>query len=297
MMAFHSGFCSVIGRPNVGKSTLLNRLIGEKISIISDKPQTTRNQIHMIYTDERMQVVFKDTPGVQIPKNELGEAMLKISMDALEGIDVAIFVTDMSETVGKLDSRILEALRQIRNTPILMVLNKLDQVDEETGEALVEKFRAMGIFTEVIALSAKADQHIDALLEALYRHLPEGPMYYPEDMITDRTERFVVSEIIREKCLNLMQDEIPHGIFVGIDEMHEREDKPITDIFATIFVEKDSHKGMVIGKGGKMLGRIGHDARLEIQTLLAMKVNLKLWVKVEKNWRKRKNKLKEFGYE
>ena len=296
-MAFHSGFCSVIGRPNVGKSTLLNRLIGEKISIISDKPQTTRNQIHMIYTDERMQVVFKDTPGVQIPKNELGEAMLKISMDALEGIDVAIFVTDMSETVGKLDSRILEALRQIRNTPILMVLNKLDQVDEETGEALVEKFRAMGIFTEVIALSAKADQHIDALLEALYRHLPEGPMYYPEDMITDRTERFVVSEIIREKCLNLMQDEIPHGIFVGIDEMHEREDKPITDIFATIFVEKDSHKGMVIGKGGKMLGRIGHDARLEIQTLLAMKVNLKLWVKVEKNWRKRKNKLKEFGYE
>lgn len=294
---FHSGFCSVIGRPNVGKSTLLNRLIGEKLSIISDKPQTTRNQIHMIYTDDRMQVVFKDTPGVQMPKNELGEAMLKLSMDALDGIDVAIFVTDMSETVGKLDSRIIEALRRIAHTPIIMVLNKLDEADETAARALVEKFEAMGIFSQVLALSAKTNQHVDALVEALYRHLPEGPMYYPEDMITDRTERFVVSEIIREKCLNLMQDEIPHGIFVGIDGMHEREDKLITDIFATIFVEKESHKGMVIGKGGRMLGRIGHDARLEIQTLLDAKVNLKLWVKVEKNWRKRKNKLKEFGYE
>lgn len=294
---FHSGFCSVIGRPNVGKSTLLNRLIGEKLSIISDKPQTTRNQIHMIYTDDRMQVVFKDTPGVQMPKNELGEAMLKLSMDALDGIDVAIFVTDMSETVGKLDSRIIEALRRIAHTPIIMVLNKLDEADETAARALVEKFEAMGIFSQVLALSAKTNQHVDALVEALYQHLPEGPMYYPEDMITDKTERFVVSEIIREKCLNLMQDEIPHGIFVGIDEMHEREDKPITDIFATIFVEKESHKGMVIGKGGRMLGRIGHDARLEIQTLLDAKVNLKLWVKVERNWRKRKNKLKEFGYE
>ncbi len=320
-MTFHSGYCSVIGRPNVGKSTLLNELIGEKISIISNKPQTTRNTIQLIYTDDRMQVVFLDTPGVQIPKNELGEAMLKVSKDALDGVDICLFVTDTSKSMGPLDHKILEELQKLKDTPIILILNKIDSLleadpDEEAGpsesyrphleqgqtaeeylDKLVATYKDMGLFHSIIALSAKKGDNIDQLKDAIYELLPEGPMYFPEEMITDRSERFVVSEIIREKCLNNMSDEIPHGIYVAVDSMKMRENGKMMDIQATIFVEKDSHKGMVIGKGGKMLGLIGKQARLELERFLDTRINLKLWVKVEKNWRKQKKKVKKFGYE
>ncbi len=321
-MTFHSGYCSVIGRPNVGKSTLLNELIGEKISIISNKPQTTRNTIQLIYTDDRMQVVFLDTPGVQIPKNELGEAMLKVSKDALDGVDICLFVTDTSKTMGPLDHKILDELKKLKETPIILILNKVDSLydalpeDEEAGPSesyrpklregqtaedylnkLIEAYEGLGIFHSIIPLSAKKGQNIDQLKEAIYNLLPEGPMYFPDDMITDRSERFVVSEIIREKCLNNMSDEIPHGIYVAVDAMKMRENGKMMDVQATIFVEKESHKGMVIGKGGKMLGLIGKQARLEIERFMDTRINLKLWVKVEKNWRKQKKKVKRFGYE
>ncbi len=292
---FHSGFVTVIGRPNVGKSTLLNALIGEKISIISNKPQTTRNQIQMIYSDDRMQVVFLDTPGVQMPKNELGEQMLKMSGNALDGVDLCLFLMEPSDYIGKLDSKIIEKLKGMK-TPIIQVINKMDSINESEAEILKQN-ESLRLFNDIVFISAKEESNLQELLDLIYKYLPEGPMYYPADMITDRSERFVVSEIVREKCLNNMHDEIPHGIFVGIDKMHEREDKPIYDIIATIYVEKESHKGMVIGKGGSMLKKIGHDSRKEIEVLLDSKVNLQLWVKVEKNWRRRKNKVKQFGYE
>lgn len=292
---FHSGFVTVIGRSNVGKSTLLNALIGEKISIISNKPQTTRNQIQIIYSDDRMQVVFLDTPGVQMPKNELGEQMLRMSGNALDGVDLCLFLMEPSDYIGKLDSKIIEKLKGMK-TPIIQVINKMDSIDESEAEALKQN-ENIKLFDEIVFISAKEEDNLQELLDLIYKYLPEGPMYYPTDMITDRSERFVVSEIIREKCLNNMHDEIPHGIFVDIDKMHEREDRPIYDIIATIYVEKESHKGMVIGKGGSMLKKIGHDSRKEIEILLDSKVNLQLWVKVEKNWRRRKNKVRQFGYE
>lgn len=305
-MSFHSGYVSVIGRPNVGKSTLLNGLIGEKISIISNKAQTTRNTISLIYTDDRMQIVFLDTPGVQIPRNELGQAMLKISRDALEGIDLCLFVTDTSEKVGKLDQKILDELEKFKDTPIFLMLNKIDLLEnqfESKEEAqsyldgLIQKYEAMDLFEKILPISAKDPESIDRVLEEIYHSLPEGPLYYPEEMITDRSERFIITEIIREKCLIYLQEEIPHGIYVGMDKMKLREDGSMYDIYATIYVEKESHKGMVIGKGGQMIEKIGRQARLDIQKFLNKKVNLKLWVKVEKNWRKNKKKVQNFGYE
>lgn len=305
-MSFHSGYVSVIGRPNVGKSTLLNGLIGEKISIISNKAQTTRNTISLIYTDDRMQIVFLDTPGVQIPRNELGQAMLKISRDALEGIDLCLFVTDTSEKVGKLDQKILDELEKFKDTPIFLMLNKIDLLEnqfESKEEAqsyldgLIQKYEAMDLFEKILPISAKDPESIDRVLEEIYHSLPEGPLYYPEEMITDRSERFIITEIIREKCLIYLQEEIPHGIYVGMDKMKLREDGSMYDIYATIYVEKESHKGMVIGKGGQMIEKIGRQARLDIQKFVNKKVNLKLWVKVEKNWRKNKKKVQNFGYE
>lgn len=295
--AYHSGFCCVIGRPNVGKSTLLNALIGQKISIISNKPQTTRHQIHLIYTDDRMQIVFLDTPGIQMPRNELGEVMFKMSRSALDGVDCALFVVDSSERIGRLDQKILEELDRVKSTPVIAVINKIDEISADEAAALVAKFESMARFASVVPISAREKRNLEELLQRLYNHLPEGPQYYPEDMVTDRTERFVISEIIREKCLVHMQEEIPHGIYVEVDQMKEREERPMFDIDATIYVEKASHKGMVIGSGGQMLGRIGKEARKEIETLLDAQVNLKLWVKVEKDWRKKKSAVKRFGFE
>ncbi|MDY3076346.1 MAG: GTPase Era [Peptoniphilaceae bacterium] len=293
---FHSGYCTVIGRPNVGKSTLLNALLGQKLSIISNKAQTTRNELRLIYTDEKMQAIFLDTPGVQIPKNELGETMLRISADALNGVDVVLYVTD-TEPTGRLETLILEKLQKLQDTPILLIINKADEAEPQRMEERKEELRQLGIFREILPISALRGDHLDTVLSAVARYLPEGPMYYPQEMVTDRSERFLITEFIREKCLKNMQEEIPHGIHVSIDQMKYRDHQPICDIYATIYVEKESHKGMVIGKGGQMLARIGKESRKEIEALLDSHVNLKLWVKVDKNWRRSQNRVKRLGFD
>ncbi|MCR3956549.1 MAG: GTPase Era [Gudongella sp.] len=292
---YKSGFITVVGRPNVGKSTLLNQIIGEKISIISDKPQTTRNKIQMVYTGDDHQIVFLDTPGIQMPKNILGDYMLKISRTTLEEVDIVTFMVDESMETGKLDSYILEQLKEI-STPIVLLINKTDKLTGDQIDKLVKKYRDMGIFEDVIPISALNNNNIERYLEVLKGMLPEGPQYFPDDMITDQPERFIISEIIREKALVNLEDEIPHGIYVDIDKIVQREDKELIDVFANVYCEKNSHKGMIIGKNGRMLKTIGQQAREDIEKLMGSKVNLQLWVKVEKNWREKANKVKYFGY-
>ncbi|MBC8590761.1 GTPase Era [Wansuia hejianensis] len=292
---YKSGFVSVIGRPNVGKSTLLNQIIGEKISIISDKPQTTRNKILLVYTEENFQTVFLDTPGIQMPKNILGEYMLKVSKSTLEEVDVITFLVDESIEVGKLDNYIINQLKEIK-TPIILLINKIDILDDEEISLLIKKYEDMNLFKEIIPISALNNKNLDRYIEVLKELLPEGPQYFPEDMITDQPEKFIIAEIIREKALMNLEEEVPHGIYVDIDGIKERNDKELIDIFANIYCEKDSHKGIVIGKNGKMLKSIGQSAREDIENLLGSKVNLQLWVKVEKNWREKDNKVKYFGY-
>ncbi|WFA09556.1 GTPase Era [Tissierella sp. Yu-01] len=292
---YKSGFVTVIGRPNVGKSTLLNKVIGEKISIISDKPQTTRNKIQMVYTEDNFQVVFLDTPGIQMPKNILGEYMLKISNSTLEEVDVVTFMVDESIEIGKLDNYILEHLKNI-TTPIVLLINKIDKLSSEDLAKLIQKYDNMEMFKEIIPISAMNNDNIDRYINVLKNMLPEGPQYFPEDMITDQPEKFIIAEIIREKALLNLDEEVPHGIAVGIEGIKERNDKDIIDVFATIYCEKESHKGIVIGKNGKMLKEIGKSSREDIESLLGSKINLQIWVKVEKNWRERDNKVKYFGY-
>lgn len=292
---YKSGFITVVGRPNVGKSTLLNQVIGEKISIISDKPQTTRNKIQMVYTGDDYQIVFLDTPGIQMPKNILGDYMLKISRTTLEEVDIVTFMVDESMETGKLDNYILDQLKVI-STPIVLLINKTDKLTKDQVDTLVKKYRDMGMFQDVIPISALNNDNIERYLEVLKGMLPEGPQYFPDDMITDQPERFIISEIIREKALVNLEDEIPHGIYVDIDKIVQREDKELIDVFANVICEKNSHKGMIIGKNGKMLKTIGQQAREDIEKLMGSKVNLQLWVKVEKNWREKANKVKYFGY-
>lgn len=292
---YKSGFISVIGRPNVGKSTLLNAVIGQKISIISDKPQTTRNKIQMVYTGLDFQIVFLDTPGIQMPKNKLGEYMLKISKSTLQEVDVVVFVVDESMQTGSMDSYIIEDLKDI-TTPIVLLINKIDKLTQEEVFQLIDKYDKMNLFKEIVPISALNNTNVDKFIQVLHGMLPEGPQYFPEDMITDQPEKFVISELIREKALINLEEEIPHGIFVTIDSFKEREDKNLIDVFATIICEKKSHKGIVIGKNGRMLKQIGQSARLDIENLLDAKVNLQLWVKVEPNWREKADKVKYFGY-
>ncbi|NLW40247.1 MAG: GTPase Era [Tissierellia bacterium] len=292
---YRSGFVTVIGRPNVGKSTLLNKVIGEKISIISDKPQTTRNKIQLVYTEEDCQIVFLDTPGIQMPKNKLGEYMLKVSKETLEEVDIITFMVDSSFETGKLDSYIIEELKTVK-TPIILLINKIDTINKEDVDKLILKYQEMDIFHTIIPISAINGTNIDLYLEAIKELLPEGPQYFPEDMITDQPERFIIAELIREKALENLQEEVPHGIFVEVEEVRTREDKDLIDVFATIYCEKESHKGIVIGKAGRMLKAIGQSSRLDIERLLGSRVNLQLWVKVEKNWRERESKVKHFGY-
>lgn len=292
---YKSGFITVIGRPNVGKSTLLNRVIGEKISIISDKPQTTRNKIQLVYTEDNAQIIFLDTPGIQRPKNKLGEYMLKISKSTLEEVDVVTFMVDDSMEIGAMDSMIIEDIKNIK-TPIVLLINKIDQLNQEEIFQLIEKYNNMNLFEEIIPISATEGTNVDRYIEVLKKMIPEGPQYFPEDMITDQPERFIISEMIREKALINLQEEIPHGIYVAVEEVKQRENKKIIDVIANIYCEKESHKGIVIGKGGLMLKEIGQTARVDIESLLGSKINLQLWVKVEKNWRERENKVKYFGY-
>lgn len=292
---YRSGFVTVIGRPNVGKSTLLNQVIGEKISIISDKPQTTRNKIQMVYTGDNHQIVFLDTPGIQMPKNILGDYMLKISRTTLEEVDIVTFMVDESMDIGKLDSYILKELEHV-STPIVLLINKTDKLTKEEINQLIAKYEKMNLFKQIIPISALTNEGVEEYIKVLVEMMPEGPQYFPDDMITDQPERFIISEIIREKALINLEDEIPHGIYVDIDKIVERTDKNIIDVFANLYCEKESHKGMVIGKGGQMLKKIGQQAREDIEKLMGSRINLQIWVKVEKNWREKANKVKYFGY-
>lgn len=292
---FKSGFITVIGRPNVGKSTLLNQLIGEKISIISDKPQTTRNKIHLVLTTDDMQCVFIDTPGIQMPKNKLGDYMLSASQSTLEDVDVIVFMVDTSDEIGKLDSYILDALKKV-HTPIILLINKIDELENQDASELVSNYKNLNMFEKIIPISAKEDINLKEFLDTVYDLLEEGPLYYPDDMITDQPERNIISEIVREKALNNLYDEIPHGIAVEVLKIANRKDKDLVDVEIVMYVEQTSHKGMVIGKGGQMLKKIGTEARIDIERLLDTRVNLNIWVKIAKDWRKKNSRLKDFGY-
>ncbi|MDU5587003.1 MAG: GTPase Era [Finegoldia magna] len=292
---FKSGFVSVIGRSNVGKSTLLNRILGEKLTIISDKPQTTRNKIQLIYTDENMQAIFLDTPGIQTPKNKLGDYMLKVSMSTLNEVDVITYIVDTTEEIGKLDSEIIKKLKLV-NTKIILLINKTDKISSDNVNEIVEMYSKVGIFEEIIPISALNGDNVEGYLTSLKNNLPEGPMYYDKDSVTDQPIRQIVQELIREKALINLSDELPHGIAITIEKFKERHDKNLIDIDATIIVEKKSHKGMVIGKKGSMIKKIGTDARIDIEQLLDAKVNLKLWVKIDEEWRNKDSRLRYLGY-
>ena len=290
-----SGFVSVVGRANVGKSTLMEKILREKISIISNKPQTTRDKINIIYNDDESQIIFIDTPGIQKPRNILQERLLSFSKESLNESDLVTFVVDESKEIGNLDRMIIDELKNVR-VPIILLINKIDLLTEDELFDLEDLYDEEGIFDAILPISALDDKNIDKYISLVKSYLKEGPAYYDREMITDKTERFVVSEIIREKALRLLSEEVPHGIAVRIDDFKEREDKDIIDIMASIIIEKNSHKQIVIGKNGQMIKQIGIDARKEIESFLSSKVNLKLWVKVEKDWRKKEKLVDRFGY-
>ncbi|MBS5965905.1 MAG: GTPase Era [Finegoldia magna] len=292
---FKSGFISVIGRSNVGKSTLLNKVLGEKLTIISDKPQTTRNKIQLIYTDENIQAIFLDTPGIQTPKNKLGDYMLKVSMSTLNEVDVITYIVDTTEEIGKLDTEIIEKLKLV-DTKIILLINKIDKTSSDKVNELVEMYSKVGIFEEIIPISALNGDNVEGYLTSLKNNLPEGPMYYDKDSVTDQPIRQIVQELIREKALMNLSDELPHGIAITIEKFKERQGRNLIDIDATIIVDKKSHKGMVIGKKGSMIKKIGTDARVDIEQLLDAKVNLKLWVKIDEEWRNKDSRLRYLGY-
>ncbi|MCR8746595.1 GTPase Era [Romboutsia lituseburensis] len=292
---FKSGFVSIVGRPNVGKSTLMNNVVGEKIAIMSDKPQTTRNTIQAVHTDEECQVVFLDTPGIHKPKNKLGEFMVKSATDAFKNVDVVLYVVDESKKIGPGDRMIIEDLRSIK-TPVILVINKMDQIEEQDLFDLMKMYHAEGVFKEIVPISALKGRNVKELLKVVQKYLEEGPKYFPEYMITDQPERVLVSELIREKVLHYVHDEIPHGVAVEIEKMKSRKDKEIVDISAVIYCERDSHKGIIIGKNGRKLKGIGKSAREDIELLLGSQANLQLWVKVKENWRNLQNYVSNFGY-
>jgi GTP-binding protein Era len=289
-----TGFATLIGRPNVGKSTLMNRMIGQKIAITSNKPQTTRNRIQTVYTDDRGQIVFLDTPGIHKAKNKLGSYMVNVAEHTLNEVDVVLFLVEPSTFIGAGEKHIIEQLKRI-STPVILIINKIDTVQKKEELLLfIDTYRKEMDFAQIIPVSAKEGDGIEEVLEAVFSYLPYGPMFYDEDTVTDQPERQIVAELIREQALRLLEDEIPHGIAVCIDQMKSR--KKMIDIDATIICEKDSHKGIIIGKGGSMLKKIGSNARKEIEDLLECHVNLKLWVKVKKDWRDSDFLLKNFGY-
>ncbi len=295
---FKSGYVSVIGRPNVGKSTLLNAIIGEKISAISSKPQTTRQNITFIHTDEDAQIIFLDTPGIQKPKNKLGEFMLTESKEGIEDSDVITYIVDTSKKIGRAERSIIDILKEYKGKlPIILLINKVDTIRKDELLEIISMYAEEEIFDDIIPISAMKNDGVDIYLETLKKFLKPGPMYYPEDMITDKNERFIVAEIIREKGLMYLNEEVPHGLAISIEKFKKRADKNIYDIDANIYVERDTHKGILIGKNGSMLKRIGTEAREEAERLLDAKVNLQIWVKVEKNWRDRDNLVKRFGYD
>lgn len=292
---YKSGFVTIIGRPNVGKSTLMNNMIGEKISIMSDKPQTTRNKIRTVYTDNEAQIIFLDTPGIHKAKNQLGEFM-NVEVDtALEGMDVVIMITDEFNKIGPGDEYIIEKIKNVSAKKIL-ILNKIDKFDKEATYKMAEEFQKYDVFDDIMPISALNNIGVQSLISLIKKYLKEGPKYFEDDYITDRPEKFVVAEIIREKALMYLQDEVPHGIAVEVDEMKERKDKELIDIRANIICEKKSHKSIIIGKNGRKLKGIGKAAREDIESLLGLKVNLQLWVKISQDWRDNNYLLNSLGY-
>lgn len=292
---FKSGFVSIVGRPNVGKSTLMNNVIGEKIAIMSDKPQTTRNTIQAVYTNKDCQIVFLDTPGIHKPKTKLGEFMVNQATDAFKNVDVVLFVVDDSKKIGPGDRKIMEDLKNIK-TPVVLVINKMDLIEEADLFNLMKLYNEEGIFKEIVPVSALKGRNVKELLKVVEGYLEEGPKYFPDYMITDQPERVLVSELIREKVLHFVHDEVPHGVAVEIERMKFRDDKNIIDISAVICCERSSHKGIIIGKNGRKLKGIGKSAREDMELLLGAKVNLQLWVKVKENWRNSQNYISDFGY-
>lgn len=292
---FKSGFVALIGRPNVGKSTLMNRLIGQKIAITSSKPQTTRNRIQTVYTGDMGQIIFLDTPGIHKAKNKLGEYMVNVAENTLKDVDVILWLVEASDYIGAGERHIAEVLNNI-DTPVILVINKIDKVKKEEILTFIDAYKDIHDFAEIIPLSALKGENTETLIPEIFRYLGEGPMYYDEDTITDQPERQIAAEIIREKALRNLNDEIPHGIAVSIDIMKERKNTRLMDIEATIICERNSHKGIIIGKNGSMLKTIGSEARKDIETMLGIKVNLKLWVKVKKDWRDSDFLLNNFGY-
>ena len=293
-----SGFVTLIGRPNVGKSTLMNRMIGQKIAITSNKPQTTRNRIQTVHTDERGQIVFVDTPGIHKAKNKLGEYMVGAAEKTIGEVDVVCWLVEPTTYIGAGEQHIIERLKKVK-APIILVINKVDTIKKEEILPVIDCYRKELDFQEIIPVSARSGANVDELIDTIYKYLPYGPMFYDEDTITDQPMRQIVAELIREKALHALNEEIPHGIVVVIDSMKERKSQKgiITDIQATIICERDSHKGIIIGKGGEMLKKIGANARYEIEKQLDTKVNLQLWVKVKKEWRDSDVLIKNFGYD
>lgn len=294
--SYKSGFVTLIGRPNVGKSTLMNYLIGQKIAITSNKPQTTRNRIQTVYTCEKGQIVFVDTPGIHKAKNKLGEYMVNVAQRTLNEVDVILWLVEPSTFIGAGERHIAEQLRSTK-TPVILVINKIDTVKREEILKFIDEYRKIYDFAEIIPASALKGQNTQDIIDTVFKYLPYGPQFYDEDTVTDQPERQIVAELIREKALRSLDEEIPHGIAVSIDRMKERTGGKLMDIEATIICERDSHKGIIIGKGGTMLRKIGSQARKEIEEMLEMKVNLQLWVKVKKDWRDSDFLMKNFGYD
>ena len=292
---FKSGFVTLIGRPNVGKSTLMNHLIGQKIAITSEKPQTTRNRIQTVYTDERGQIIFLDTPGIHKAKNKLGEYMVNVAENTLKEVDVILWLVEPTTFIGAGERHIAEQLSKIK-TPVILVINKIDTVkSKEEILTFIAAYKDILNFAEIIPVSALKEMNIEDVKSSIFKYLPAGPQFYDEDTVTDQPMRQIAAELIREKALRMLDDEIPHGIAVVIDQMKERPNG-IIDVDATIVCERDSHKGIIIGKGGSMLKRIGTAARMEIENLMDTKVNLKLWVKVRREWRNSDMYMKNYGY-
>ena len=297
MAELKTGFVALIGRPNVGKSTLMNRLIGQKIAITSNKPQTTRNRIQTVYTEERGQIIFLDTPGIHKAKNKLGEYMVNAAKQTMNDVDVVLWLVEPTTYIGAGEQQIAANLKNCKK-PVILVINKVDTVKKEEILKFIDAYKNIVRFDEIVPVSALKGQNTDDLIDAIFKYLPYGPMYYDEDTVTDQPMKQIAAELIREKALRCLSDEIPHGIAVTIERMRERLDgSNIIDIDATIVCERDSHKGIIIGKGGEMLKKIGSAARFEIEHMMDMQVNLKLWVKVKKEWRDNDLLMKNYGYD
>ena len=289
-----SGFVSIVGRPNVGKSTLLNRIVGQKIAIMSDKAQTTRNKIQGIYTTPESQIVFIDTPGIHKPKHRLGDFMVDSAFSAFREVDVILFMVNIAEKRGPGDNFIMERLKTVKS-PVFLVLNKIDKIHPDQLLPIIEDYRSLVDFEQVIPISAAEGNNVDTLLTEVTKYLPEGPQFYPDDQVTDHPEYFIISELIREKVLELTREEVPHSVAVVVESM-KRNELGKVQVHAAIIVERSSQKGIIIGKGGKMLKDIGIRARRDIEVLLGDKIYLDLWVKVQKDWRDRQTSLQDYGY-